>query len=322
MKQRMTLIQASDINHSYIFRLFNTNKEVTNRINTFIQKGVIATPDKIELELTTINRNFKMPAKDAVLEAYRNGDLIPTVLPKGLEMKMPTAIPFVMLKNSSGTKPNKSLIFIDNYATLSDDGNTIKIDPKKLYCLMEASYMALNIKAQSKIQVISKGSNIFAHLVSTILNKEFSLNTNKQALNKLLFVASKYFMCKHLGLEDDDTIYNYALKNCNSATTIIMREVNEIFTQECFDDLSTFIGALAKHSYCFVPGFSKLTTREFIESFSKLYGRSCLLALENINYFFFMISSVVQGAYLNNQTVLEDIIGHDGVKLYLECSVG
>lgn len=322
MKQRLTLIQASDINRSYIFKIMNKNNDITNRINTFIQKGVIATPDKIDLELSTIRRNFKNPAKDAVLEAYQNGDLIPVVTPKGLETRMPTGIPFVLLKHGSNDKANKALVFIDNYAKLSDDGTTIQIDTKKLYCLLESAYMALNLKPQARIQVISKGSNIFAHLFTRILNKEFSLNTNKQALNKVMFVASKYFMIKHLGLTDDDTVFNYAIKNCNSATAILMKEVNDTFTEDTMEDISTFISALATNYYHFVPGFNKLTTREYIESFSKLYGRSALFALENINYFFFTLSSIVTGAYLNNQSVLEDIIDKDAVKLYLECSVG
>ena len=47
-----------------------------------------------------------------------------------------------------------------------------------------------------------------------------------------------------------------------------------------------------------------------------MYQSSSIFALEHLSYFLFMVDSVILGAYLNNQAVLEDVVGKSGAKLY------
>ena len=65
-----------------------------------------------------------------------------------------------------------------------------------------------------------------------------------------------------------------------------------------------------------MPSLSKLSTREFVEEYINTYHASTTFALEHPIYFLFMIDSVTIGAYMNNQILLEDIIGKDGAKIY------
>lgn len=303
------------IKDSYIFSILNKNGMIENTVKDFINKGTIVHPDKIEHELSYINKTFKYPAKNAVIETYKNGDIVPMVLPKGMNGKMPTCVPFILNKPNN-EKGCKALVFIDNYAQQTVDGD-ITIDPKKLYCLLESAYFAVN-GIPANIKMITIGSNIFAHIFTRVLNKKFSLNTDKNAFNKVIFLASKFFMIKHLNFKDDEMVFNYALKNCNSATAILMKEINDNFEDECFYSIDKFVQSLASYSHLFVSGFNKITVRDYVNSFHEMYGYSTVLALENLNYFIFVISSVVLGAYMNNQVVLEDIIDTSGAKFYLE----
>lgn len=273
---------------------------------------IFVTPKMLEEQILHINKTFKYPAKMAVIEAFKNGSLILVMLQHGVNERMPVSIPFLVSKDRS-----KTLIFIDNYAQVNKN-NDVDIDYKKLYCVMESGYLAMEGIKRNNTQIISRGSMIYAHIFTRVLNKQFSLNTNRSAMNKIIFLASKFFMYNHLGMTDQNMIFNYALKNCNSATSILMRDVDEEFTPECFDNISTFLTKLSTTPYKFVSGFEKITTRDFISSFASMYGQSTILGLESLEYFLFIISSVVIGAYLNNQVILEDIIDKDGAKLYLE----
>lgn len=49
-----------------------------------------------------------------------------------------------------------------------------------------------------------------------------------------------------------------------------------------------------------------------------LYDPAALLSLESFQYFIYNIISVTTGAYINNQYVLEDIVGQNGAKIYVD----
>lgn len=305
---------AKSIRETYIFSQMNKDGFIDKKLAVFTNPNtaIFVTPQMLEEQILHINKTFKYPAKMAVLEAFKNGTLVPIILKHGVRERMPVSIPFLVAKNRS-----KALVFIDNYAQINKMGD-IDIDYKKLYCLLESAYLSMEGIKRNNTQIISKGSMIFAHVFTRVLNKQFSLNTNRSAMNKIIFLASKFFLYNHLGMTDQNMVFNYALKNCNSATAILMRDVDEEFGPECFENISTFLTKLSTTPYKFVSGFENITTRDFLASFAGMYGQSTILGLESLEYFLFMISSVVIGAYLNNQVILEDIVDKDGAKLYLE----
>ena len=88
------------------------------------------------------------------------------------------------------------------------------------------------------------------------------------------------------------------------------------FPAEAFNDLAAFITTMHNNAFQITQSLANLTTRDYITDYVQLYQGSSLFALEHLSYFIFMINSVVLGAYLNNQAVLEDIMGKSGVKIY------
>jgi len=304
--------QYKSLRDTFLFTQMNENGFIDKKLKVFMNpnSAIVATPKMLEEPLMHINKTFKYPAKMAVLEAFQNGSLVPIVLQKGVEERMPVCIPFLVSKDRT-----KALVFIDNYASPNGEGD-ISIDYKKLYCLFESAYLALEGIPRNDSAIINKGSLIFAHIFAKVLNKKFSLNTDRAALNKVIFLASEYYLTNHLQMGDKATVFNYALKNCKAGTDIVMRDIDAEFTPECFANIATFLKKMADMPYKFVSGFEKITVRDYLESFAEMYGQSTIFALESLEYFVFTISSVVLGAYLNNQVVLEDIIDTDGAKLY------
>ena len=59
-----------------------------------------------------------------------------------------------------------------------------------------------------------------------------------------------------------------------------------------------------------------LTVQNYLESFISMYESSALLALEAFPYFIYNVLSVINGGYINNQYIMEDIVGNNGAKLY------
>lgn len=303
---------------TYIFSQMNKGGYVDNVLKTFANPNtaMVATPKLLEEQIIHINKTFKYPAKVAVLEAFKNGTITPVLLKPSARnsARIPSSIPFVFDKGRT-----KAMVFIDNYANVTKNLD-ITIDYKKLYCLLESAYLALEGYNRDSTSVINKGSAIFAHMFTQVLNKKFSLNTDRTAKNKVLFLASKYFLYHHLGMRDEDRLFNYALKNCNSATAILMKDVDAEFGPQYLESLPEFIKHFADTPFKFVNGFENITVRDYISDFANMYGQETLLALESLDYFMFVISSVTIGAFLNNQVVLDEIVGDDGKKLYFEMS--
>ena len=313
----MGRVGYKSLRESFLFNHMNEGGFIDKRLEDFKdpKKSIVVTPQMIEEVMLHINKVSKYPSKLAVMDGYKNGALVPLVLQSDIPNRMPTCIPFIVNKDHS-----KALVFIDNYATLPKNGGDIRIEHKKFYCLMESAYMALIGIPRNSGKIAKLGSLIFAHIFTKVLNKVFALNTNRDALNRVLFVSSKYFLTCLLGMQEQSTIFNYALGNARAATPILMAEVDNEFTPDRLTNISVFLETLAAKAYMFVPGFKKITTRDYVSAYAEMYGQSTILSLELFEYFMFMISSVVIGANLNNQTLLQEIIDIDGAKLCFEIS--
>lgn len=253
------------------------------------------------------------------MDTWLGGGIKPIVLPEGSDKRIPASLPFILAKSGNNLV---AYVFLDNFKSFEPKNETYSIDPKKLYCFLESGYLAMLI--QKNFKGISRsnttcvdGAGIFAHMFTRVLNKRYALNVDKRAYEKMLCLSAKYYMANLLCLpSESDTVTNYALKVSESSTPFIMTELDQAFKPESFADLASFITTIHDNAYLITQGLASLTTREFIEDFVTMYQPAAIFALEHFSYFMFNVDSVCVGAYLNNQAILEDIVGKSGVRMY------
>jgi hypothetical protein len=304
------------IQSSFIYKHLNQNDVLTKNIVNLTHKGRLLTIQDLEEAFMVINKNFKFPLKYRVLDAVNDGTL--QLRYNSDNRKMPTCMPFFLTKENDRII---SVISIDLYGHENKDNKNISIDPKKLYCLLEAAYIAqICFKHSSQLStrniIITNGSAIYSNLFTKVLNKKYALNVDKNKMHKVLFLTSKFYMINILGLQDNESVFNYSIKNCLNANPYSIKEVNEQFKAEDYEDLSKFILALSNSNNGL--GFKDLTVRSYLESFINMYDASALLSLESFPYFLYNVISVLNGAYINNQYAMEDIVERHGSKLYTE----
>ena len=302
---------------SYIFNMINKNNIINENILKSITKGEVLSLEKDLPEAAMIiNRNFKYPLKMRVLELLSTGKIVLKFSQK--DIKIPTSVPFVLYKDTTNTV--KAIVFTDLYTDQLSDG-TYKTDAKKLYCMMEAAAIALGYLTNYKglvnnATVISAGAEIYSNMIMRVLNKKYSL-IDKNKINSVLFLASKFYMISVLGLSDSEIVTNYAKKNLRNANPMLIDNINSIFTEENFKDIATFIQALSDDTKNGL-GMQDLTVRGFVESFINMYDSASILSLELFPYYMYNIISVLNSAYINNQYVLEDMVigSGKGAQLY------
>ena len=305
---------------TFIYKHLNSNNGITNTISKVMLEGEIVGKDVMQEAFMVIDKNFKFALKNRVMKALDDGQLIMIYAPNNV--RMPQAIPWFLTMNSKGDIV--AVICIDIYGTRGKDTADIRIDPRKLYCLLEAAYVGrmsyFNSRTMAqRSSILSYGSSVYANMFVRVLNKKYALNVNKDKLNKVLFLASKFFLINLLGMPNNQTTDNYALKTCKNPNNLLIQQMSESFKDEDFTDLSSFILALATNvnTKDLVPG---LTVRSYLEQFIFMYDGSALLSLESLPYFLYNLLSVTHGAYLNNQYNLENIVGPYGAKIYIDIS--
>lgn len=307
------------IRESYLYSSMNKSGYMDNLLKSAISKSKILTANDLEFEFNTINKYFKYPLKKDVLEAYKAGILKPLVFPPGIEDRLSAAVPFMLGGNG---REIVAYVFIDNYKSYNRNNDTYSIDPKKLYCLLESAYIAIII--QKMYPVFSRnsvscveGAYIYSHMFTRILNKKYALNVDARAYTKVLYLSAKFFLVNLLSCDvASDTTMNYAMKVADCQSSMLIKEVDDIFTQDKFLNIETFITAIKENASLISQSLNALTVKEFIQDFVNMFHTSAIFSLEHLAYFMFTVDSVCVGAYLNNQVVLEDIIDKSGAKLY------
>ncbi len=321
----MAVKPAKSVRNTFLYGVMNKASYLDKSLKTIISKGKKLTVDDLQYEVNTINKYYKFPMKKSVLDAFTNGTLVPMVLPVGSNEKMAASVPFLLFPNKGSIG---AYVFIDNYVQYTKSSDTYTIDPRKFYCLLESAYMAILIQknylvlARSNV-IASEGSAIFAHMFIRVLNRKYALNIDRRAYAKVLFLAAKFFMINQMGMDPGSPIvFNYALKASDADSPIMMREIDERFEEsKAYVDINTFISFLKVNAHLISQSLAELTLRDYLTDYVNMYQSTSIFALEHFSYFMFLVDSVILGAYLNNQAVLEDIIGKSGAKLYTQIAI-
>jgi hypothetical protein len=300
---------------TFVYRHLNGSNGISNGVMKSLKEGIVLKKENLEEAFIIINKNFKFPLKYRVMEEFEKGEIVLMYSPDNV--RIPTCMPFFLTKNAQGKVV--AVVIVDVYGKMNKENGTVNIDAKKLYCMMEAAslaktyYFHSNEIAKRNIMITS-GSAIYSNMFARVLNKKYALNVDKSKLHKVLYLASKFYLINILGLNDNEMTNNYALKNCIGGNPYILREINDHLNTEDYADLATFLQALTRPELGI--GLSDLTVRAYLEQFINMYDASALLSLEYFPYFMYNVISVTNGAYINNQYILEDIVEKSGPKLY------
>mgnify|MGYP007099474016 CR=1 FL=1 len=298
-------------NQSYIFNMLNKNNAINNTVKELLRAEDVE-PSSIEEQLMIINKRYNEPLKREVLQAYDGGKIR---LKYSKEIKLPTAMPFILIKSSGGVV---AVISLSTYSYKLEKSGDMSIDPKKLYTLMESAYIALkyttnNLRYASASNLLTHGSIMYANMVYSAINKKFNIGMDKKKSELVMYFSAKFFMINVLAKNIDsmEIINNTAKKNCKTLSSMVIAEADDEFEINAYTDISVFMEEVSR--VCDIHG---LNVRNFLSTYMQMYGEGTLLGLELFPYFMMNICSAEHGAFMNNQYMFENIIEKDGPKLY------
>ena len=307
-----------NIRETLVFDMLNSDGKVDDSVKDIMSKGVTINKKQMASAFYVIEKNLRYIMKTEVLKAIDDGKIIMKINPEGLTT--PSCMPWFLASNG---KDVRAIVVLDNIVSRYDkELNTCEVSNiKQLYCLLETAYVGILCYTKptmtTKNAVIKSGSAIYADMFVKVLNKEYALNVDRNRVNIITFLASKFYLINILGRANDERTDEYAYANCLSPNKMAISMISEDFGNDCYTDIGAFVQALAGHPD--LEGYlPKLTVRSFIHQYTMLFGPSCLFALENLPYFLFNVISVSMGAYLNKQKILEPIVDKRAANIYSE----
>jgi len=260
-------------------------------------------PDMIQVQLSTIQRRFKYSSKAKVLSAFDAGMIH---LINDERMTVPSNIPsWLILKN-------RQIVGVANLSLYSKKtANTeIDIDPKKLYGLMQNAFITLSLynnynKMSNNATLIKNMAQAYSRMFIRCLDRLYSLSLEKIQADKAAYLVGKFFLLYIVGKTPNAGVNNIA-KSCtlNDTPANILDSLEDEFPMESYDSLETFIKDLGQT----VPTLQYVTIRSLLETWTRLYGDSSLLALESLTFFFTTCFSSHVSAGLNNETLIQNMV--------------
>ena len=317
----MAIEKMKSIRDTFTYQAINKEGSLDKIIKTFLTKAITANANMLMTQYSTIQSYYKSALKTPVMDAVMDGLVIPMIYPKGITAnnKVPTSIPFILLQTGNGIK---AVAVIDNWATISDDNKSVVIDPNKLYTFIEGAFIARALELQfNTIRhaaiLHTDAASIYAQMFTRVLNRDFALNVDKDAYNKVLFLSAKFFLLNLLQLKNNDSIFNYASKAAGVTSAIALKRLDDAFSDDCYKDISTFIMAIKQKAYMINNGLAKLDVRTYMERYIRMYKNASLFSLEHLSYFLFNIFACLNGAHINDSYAWEAAMGKkSGDKLY------
>lgn len=285
--------------------VFNQLKDVVlDSIQGSLREGKVLSNVELEEQMMLIKKYINSAIKPKVMNDYEQGLIRLIYAPESV--KRVSSVPYVMSIIDGRMVAN---VFVSSFGNMRQDG-MISLDYRKLYVLMESAYLSKTFLSKYD-RYKNTGASIYgcvtyANMFVKPLNKKFNIHTDRTRENSILFLAAKFYLKNVLGLQNEEMVFNNAMKACKAPNPIILKEIDNLMDEEAFRDLGTFLEALKDEKLNL--GLSGLTARGYLELYIGLYGGASVFALEMMPYFIFVGNSAINAMGIVNNYSLEDIM--------------
>lgn len=285
--------------------VFNQLKDVVlDSIQGSLREGKVLSNVELEEQMMLIKKYINSAIKPKVINDYEQGLIRLIYAPESV--KRVSSVPYVMSIIDGRMVAN---VFVSSFGNMRQDG-MISLDYRKLYVLMESAYLSKTFLSKYD-RYKNTGASIYgcvtyANMFVKPLNKKFNIHTDRTRENSILFLAAKFYLKNVLGLQNEEMVFNNAMKACKAPNPIILKEIDNLMDEEAFRDLGTFLEALKDEKLNL--GLSGLTARGYLELYIGLYGGASVFALEMMPYFIFVGNSAINAMGIVNNYSLEDIM--------------
>ena len=268
-------------------------------------KGKVLGQSELEEQFMMIKKYVNSAIKPAVMAEFEQGLIRLIYSPE--DVRRVRSLPFAMRPTGNGICVD---VYVHLHGNMRQDGQ-VNINYRRLYNLMECAYLAKKFvsrfdRYKNNSSIIQQGCILYSNMFVKPINKKFNLHIDINRENRVRFLAAKFYLKNVLGIQNEEVIFNNAVKACKGGNPISLKEIDMIFPEEAFTNLGTFIDALKDEKLNI--GLGGLTVRGYLDSYIGLYGDTTIFALEMLPYFLFVGHASLNDMNLVRNNALEDIM--------------
>lgn len=302
-----------------IFQMQDKSLNLTERVKAYdLNTDTLDTKYLID-DLNVIQKRYTFPLKNKVLADYAAGEIKP-IFNKD-RTPVPSSLTQWLTMDQRAGKP-VCVFNLTLYGIMNKEKTNFSINTRQLYNLMQSATFTLGcMKKWNSItvnqSVLKLGASMYSKIFTKVLDRMFAVNLEPMKSDKIKFISAKFFLRNIMEKPETQTINSIAYSCCTGGTTLnTIQMFDSSFNQEAFKDLESFLNELALK----VDGLNTLSVRGYIDSYMRMYGLNSLLALEYFPAFVHMVTSPIIGSHINNEQVIEGLLGKEMDKFYNEIS--
>ena len=297
------------ITQTYVFSQLQGT--ILDTVQKTLTKSDILSKEELEEQFILIKKYVKSALKIKVLKEVEDNNIRLLYAPD--DINKITSLPFIMSVEGGDLIGN---VIVSSFGNRRQDG-VVNVDYRKLYTLMESAFIAKrflsNYNKYRNNMILVGASSMYASMFVKPLNKKFNVHLDRNRENTIMFLAAKFYLKNLLGIQNEDIVFNTAMKACKTPNPLILKEADVVIDDEAYKDLGTFLNALKEDKLNI--GLKNLTNRGYLEEYISLYGGSTVFGLEMLPYWLYIVNASISSMGLVNNFALEEITEKSGAKV-------
>lgn len=297
------------ITQTYVFSQLQST--ILDTVQKTLTKSDILSKEELEEQFILIKKYVKSALKIKVLKEVEDNNIRLLYAPD--DINKITSLPFIMSVEGGNLIGN---VIVSSFGNRRQDG-IVNVDYRKLYTLMESAFIAKrflsNYNKYRNNMILVGASSMYASMFVKPLNKKFNVHLDRNRENTIMFLAAKFYLKNLLGIQNEDIVFNTAMKACKTPNPLILKEADVVIDDKAYKDLGTFLNALKEDKLNI--GLKNLTNRGYLEEYISLYGGSTVFGLEMLPYWLYVVNASISSMGLVNNFALEEITEKNGAKV-------
>lgn len=309
------LFNESSLMDSEVFQGINNidpAKKTHEKAIDLIKSAKHLTVEDIEAAYISV-RQITDSLVRAAMKAFDNETIV-LIYNNIPSLSITQAIPFLTFK-----KGNKyvTYVFVDKYISVSRDG-VLSMQPAILRDLLTSALVANALKTNysllSSSQYMQKLlTEIYTELVIRILNRDYSIAAEKTILDTVKYWINKFFLTRVLNASDtEENIEKLAKAHIKFLDEMQVSDIVRQYNDANVVNVTDLMNLIKTAS----PRMKSLDFRSFIGSWTSYYYAPSLLAIDNIEYFLFMVITLLNGNNIINISASDIVKEAKGIKSF------
>lgn len=263
----------------------------TEKAKTLIKTAKHLTNEDIEAAYISV-KQISDSLTRAAMKAFDDGRII-LIYNNVPTQSVTQALPFITFKTNAGYR---TYVFMDKYISINRDG-VMTLQAPILRDLLIGALISnglknnyQNLASNEFLQNIL--TEIYTKFVTRILNREFSIMTDKIVYDTIQYWISKYFLINIFGSTDTpENIENLAKKNFKYIDELKYEEIKQEYDNANPTKISELLDLVKTAS----PRMKTLGLNVFLSDWINYYYIPSMLAVDTVEYLIFMTVVLLSG---------------------------